>query len=301
MPNENVRFKPRREILTFEEIERFVHIVARLGVDRLRITGGEPLVRADVSSLVRKLAAIPGIRDLAMTTNGLLLRQHARHLKAAGLQRLNISLDAVSEETFQRISRRNGVSRVLDGIVAAQQCGFQRIRLNAVAIRGLTEGEIIPLTEFARDHELELRFIEFMPLDADENWHDDQVISGQEIRQRLEASFGRLIPANRSDPNQPARYYEFADGRGRIGFIDSVSEPFCEHCNRLRITAEGKVRNCLFATEECDARALLRGRASDEAIAALVRTCVAGKKAGHGEDSPEFMARPARAMYQIGG
>ncbi|MFV1966801.1 MAG: GTP 3',8-cyclase MoaA [Pirellulaceae bacterium] len=301
MPLTKVHFKPRHEILTFEEIERLVRVLAKLGVDKLRVTGGEPLVRANVDALVRKLAAVPGIRDVAMTTNGLLLKEQAAGLKAAGLQRLNVSLDAVREETFQRITRRKGVGRVMEGIAAARRCGFDRIRLNAVAIRGWTEDEIVPLAEFAREHDLELRFIEFMPLDADEQWQDSQVIPGQEIRKRLEDRFGPLTPAQHPDPTQPARDFQFSGGRGHVGFIDSVTEPFCEHCNRLRITAEGRVRNCLFSTEEWDARALLRGSGSDEELAELVRACLLAKKTGHGEDSPEFMARPGRAMYQIGG
>jgi cyclic pyranopterin phosphate synthase len=301
MPLTNVRFRPRHEILTFEEIERFTRIVARMGVDKLRITGGEPLVRANLDVLVRKLAAIPGIRDLALTTNGLLLKQQAEALKVAGLHRLNVSLDAVREATFRRITRRRGVQRVLEGIAAARHAGFSRIRLNAVAIRGMTEDEMVPLAEFAREHDLELRFIEFMPLDGEEQWENDQVIPGQEIRLRLEARFGPLRRVAGADATQPARDYQFTDGRGRVGFIDSVTEPFCEHCNRLRITAEGQVRNCLFSTEEWDARGLLRGGGSDQEIAALVRDCVAQKKTGHGEDTPQLIARPGRAMYQIGG
>jgi cyclic pyranopterin phosphate synthase len=221
-------------------------------------------------------------------------------LKAAGLHRLNISLDAMSEVTFQRISRRPGLNRVLDGIRAAQRAGFEKIRLNAVAIRGITEEEVVPLGEFARQQDLELRFIEFMPLDADGNWQSDQVLSGEAIRRLLEAAFGTLVPRDRPDPSQPAVDYEFADGIGRIGFINPVSQPFCGDCNRLRITAEGQVRNCLFSTIEWDARALLRGGGSDNEIAQLVRECVAAKKPGHGIDSDQFI-RPERAMYQIGG
>jgi cyclic pyranopterin phosphate synthase len=300
MPEEIVQFKPRHEILSFEEIERFVRVLAGLGVNKLRLTGGEPLVRADLSVLVGKLAAVPGIRDIALTTNGILLSDQADALKAAGLHRLNISLDAMSEDTFQRISRRPGLHRVLDGIRAAQRAGFEKIRLNAVAIRGITEEEVVPLGEFARQQDLELRFIEFMPLDADGNWQSDQVLSGEAIRRLLERAFGPLVPRDRPDPSQPAVDYEFADGIGRIGFINPVSQPFCGDCNRLRITAEGKVRNCLFSTIEWDARALLRGGGSDDEIARLVRECVAAKKPGHGIDSAEFI-RPERAMYQIGG
>lgn len=300
MPNENVQFKPRHELLSFEEIERFVRVSARIGISRIRLTGGEPLVRAELPVLVRKLVAIAGIRDVALTTNGILLAEQAEALRAAGLQRLNVSLDAMSEETFRRISRRPGLNQILEGIDEARRVGFSRIRLNAVAIRGITEGELIPLVEFARARDLELRFIEFMPLDAEANWESDQVLPGAEIRARLEAELGPLVPEPRHDPSQPAVDYRFARGPGRIGFINPVSQPFCGDCNRLRLTAEGQVRNCLFSTEEWDARRLLRAGGTDGDLETLIRDCVAAKKAGHGIDSPEFL-RPERAMYQIGG
>jgi GTP 3',8-cyclase len=299
MPYEDVQFKPRHELLSFEEIERFASVVARLGVRKLRLTGGEPLVRAELPALVAQLAAVPGIDDLAMTTNGILLAQHAAALKRAGLQRLNISLDAMREDVFERIARRRGLNQVLDGIAEAQRQGFRQIRLNAVAIRGITEDEVVPLARFAREHGLELRFIEFMPLDAEQRWRNEQVLTGDEIRARLEAEFGPLTPADRPDPSQPAVDYRLADG-GRIGFINPVSEPFCGDCNRLRITAEGQVRNCLFSTVEWDARAVMRNGGSDDELADLVRACVAAKKTGHGMDEPGFL-RPQRAMFQIGG
>ena len=300
MPSEDVVFRPREELLTFEEIDRFARVMAGMGVDRLRLTGGEPLVRAEISGLIGKLVAIPGIRDVAMTTNGILLDAQAEQLKAAGLNRLNISLDCMKEETFQRISRRKGLQRVFDGIFAAQRVGFDRIRLNAVAIRGITDDEIVPLGEFARQHDFELRFIEFMPLDAEGNWQSEQVFTGADIRRRLEDAFCPLVPAARPDPSQPAVDYCFEDGCGRIGFISPVTQPFCTDCNRLRITAEGQVRNCLFSMAEWDARALMRGGGSDRELAELVRDCVGAKKTGHGIDTPEF-SRPDRAMYQIGG
>jgi len=300
MPDENIRFKPRHELLTFEEIERFAKVVAGLGVHKLRLTGGEPLVRAELPKLVARLARLPGIDDLALTTNGILLAEQAAALKAAGLKRLNISLDALREETFRTIARRDGLDRVLAGIFAAQRIGFERIRLNAVAIRGITEEEVVPLGAFAREHGLELRFIEFMPLDAENHWSSEQVLGGEEIRELLEAEFGPLLPAARPDPSQPATDFAFADGCGKIGFINPVTQPFCGDCNRLRLTAEGQVRNCLFSVVEWDARELLRGDASDAEIAQLVRDCVAAKKPGHGIDSPQFV-KPQRAMYQIGG
>lgn len=300
MPDENVRFKPRSEILSFEEIERFVRVVAAMGVRKLRLTGGEPLVRADMPGLIGRLATIPGIDDIAMTTNGILLADHAQALKAAGLHRLNISLDALSEETFRRISRRDGLDRVLAGIAAGKAAGFKKIRLNAVAIRGTTEPEIVPLASFAREHGMEMRFIEYMPLDAENQWDHHQVLTGEEIRRTIEAAISPLEPAERDDPSQPAMDYQFADGTGQIGFINPVTQPFCGDCNRLRLTAEGQLRNCLFSTVEWDARALLRSGASDAELSQLVCDCVAAKKPGHGIDSDDFV-RPGRAMYQIGG
>ena len=300
MPEENVQFKPRSEILSFEEIVRFTECAARLGVNKLRITGGEPLVRSNLSELIRQLVAINGIEDVALTTNGLLLEDHLQELKSAGLHRLNISLDTLTEETFQRISRRPGIEKVISAIKSAIAYDFNQIRLNAIAIRGLTENEIVPLGEFAREHKLELRFIEFMPLDADDQWEHEQVLSGTEIRSQLESAFCTLEPAHRKDPSQPAIDYNFSDGRGSIGFINPVTQPFCHDCNRLRITAEGKIRNCLFSIEEWDARELLRSDADDMQIQQLIRDCVAHKKAGHGIDSTEFV-KPDRAMYQIGG
>ncbi len=300
MPDENVRFKPRAELLTFEEIHRFVRVVAALGIRKVRITGGEPLVRADLPKLVSMLTKVPGIDDIALTTNGILLAEQAAALKQAGLQRVNISLDGMSEQTFERISRRSGLHRVLEGIAEAQRLKFAKIRLNAVAIRGITEDEVVPLGQFARDRGLELRFIEFMPLDAENRWQTDQVLTGQLIRQLLEDAFGPLRPTARPDPSQPALDFAFADGRGKIGFINPISQPFCDACNRLRLTAEGQVRNCLFSDTEWDARRLMRSGADDQQIAELVRQCVLAKKPGHGIDSPQFV-KPQRPMYQIGG
>jgi GTP 3',8-cyclase len=300
MPEENVQFKPREELLTFEEIARFVHVASELGVNKLRLTGGEPLLRQDLSQLVRMLVTIPGIHEVALTTNGILLNEQAAGLHAAGLHRLNISLDAMSEATFERIARRKGLQRVLDGIFAAQQAGFRRIRLNAVSIRGITEAEIVPLAQFARRHELELRFIEYMPLDADRHWDHDQVFSGDEVRSIIDREVGTLEPVSVEDPSQPATDFRYADGSGRVGFINPVTQPFCGACNRLRLTAEGDIRNCLFSIAEWDARALLRSNGTDADLTKLIQDCVAAKKAGHGIDTPAFQ-RPERAMYQIGG
>jgi cyclic pyranopterin phosphate synthase len=300
MPEENIRFKPRSEILSFEEIGRLVRTMAGLGIKKLRLTGGEPLVRSDLPELVRLLVKIPGIEEIALTTNGILLADCAADLKAAGLHRVNISLDSLQEEVFQRISRRPGLDKVLAGIAAAQNVGFEKVRLNAIAIRGLTESEVVPLGQFARERGLELRFIEFMPLDAENKWEAEQVLGGEEIRRLLESAFGPLLPSARPDASQPATDYHFTDGRGQIGFINPVTQPFCGDCNRLRVTAEGKLRNCLFSLVEWDARALLRSDASDELLAERIRECVLAKKPGHGIDGADFI-KPERAMYQIGG
>ena len=304
MPNENVQFKPRDEILTFEEISRFVRLMAECGVNKVRLTGGEPLVRADLPGLVSNIAAIPGITDIAMTTNGILLSKFAKQLRAAGLNRLNVSLDALDNETFRKIARRDGLQQALDGIQSAIDVGFDKIRMNAVAIKGMTESQILPLARFARTHRLELRFIEFMPLDAEATWTDESVLDGKVIREMLSAEFGKLREAPREDASQPAVDYLYSDQlphqQDIVGFIDPVSSPFCSTCNRLRITAEGTVRNCLFSDAEWDVRSLLRSDASDEQIIQTVRDSISQKKAGHGIDSDQFV-KPARAMYQIGG
>jgi cyclic pyranopterin phosphate synthase len=300
MPNENVRFKPRDELLTFEEIERFVRVVAPCGITKLRLTGGEPLVRRDLDRLIARLVKVPGIDDIALTTNGILLAEQAAALRAAGLQRLNISLDALDADLFRQIARRDGLEQVLAGIEAAQRVGFDKIKLNAVAIRGLTESQIVPLGRFARERGLELRFIEFMPLDAEKHWADEQVLSGETIVRMLAAAFGPLEPIPAPHPGQPASDHRFVDGGGTVGFINSVTEPFCETCNRLRLTAEGQVRNCLFSVEEWDARAVLRSGGTDDELESLVRKSIAAKRAGHGIHTDQFQ-RPERAMFQIGG
>ncbi len=300
MPNENIKFLPHAKILSFEEIVRFVRIVATAGVNRLRLTGGEPLVRSQLATLVEMLAQINGIDDIALTTNGILLADQAEALKRAGLSRLNISLDTLDPIKFEQIARRKGLERVLEGISVARQVGFEKIRINAVAIAGITETEIIPLVEFARLNGLELRFIEFMPLDAEQNWESPQVLTGATIRSLIQEQFGPLTAIKPLYASQPASDYQFADG-GVVGFIDPVSQPFCAACNRLRITAEGKIRNCLFSTVEWSVRELLRDPAvTDEMILQHVRECVAAKKSGHGIDSVDFQ-RPEKAMYQIGG
>lgn len=298
MPAEAI-FRPREELLAYEEIARVAAVAAGLGVRTARLTGGEPLLRRDLAALVRLLVAVPGIDEVALTTNGLLLAEQADDLAAAGLRRLNVSLDSLREDVFERIARRRGLDRVLAGLAAARRAGFAEIRINAVSIRGLTEDEIVPLARFCSREGFHLRFIEFMPLDAEEAWDRSRVLSGADVRAILEREIGPLVAETAGDLGQPAVDYRWADG-GRVGFINPVSQPFCDRCDRLRLTADGQFRNCLFSTTEWDVKAVLRGGGSDEEIAALLRQCVAAKKAAHGIDTPAF-ARPARAMYQIGG
>ena len=295
----DVVFKPREELLTAEEIARVAGVFAGLGIRTIRLTGGEPLIRRDLPALVRRLVAIPGIDEVALTTNGLLLADQAEPLREAGLGRLNVSLDSLRDDGFEQIARRPGLERVLAGLAAAKQAGFTGIRINAVSIKGLTESEIVPLARFCRREGFQLRFIEFMPLDADQAWDRSQVLSGADVRAILEREIGPLVADAPADVGQPAVDYRWVDGGG-VGFINPVTRPFCDRCDRLRLTADGQVRNCLFSTVEWDARRLLREGGDDAAIAALIRDCVAAKRAAHGIDTPAF-ERPARAMYQIGG
>ena len=300
MPEEGVKFVPRDEILSFEEIERFVRIAVGLGIDKLRVTGGEPLVRRDLPVLVRRLAALPGIQDLALTTNGVMLAELAEPLYEAGLRRLNVHLDTLDRERFRRISRRDDLDKVLAGLAAAKKLGFGPIKLNAVAVKNLLEPDIVPLASFGREHGFEVRFIEFMPLDAQDLWDRNKVLLADDIVAALSREIAPLIPVPDADPRAPALEYEFADGIGRVGFIASVSRPFCLNCNRLRLTADGKLRYCLFAIEEDDVKGLLRGGAPDDAIAALIRRNVAGKWEGHEINTSRFVP-PPRPMYAIGG
>lgn len=300
MPETGVHFVDRREILDFEEIERFVRIAVSLGINKLRITGGEPLVRRDLPVLIRRLAAIPGIRDLALTTNGVLLPELAQPLYEAGLRRLNVHLDTLDRERFARITRRDDLGKVLAGLDLARRIGFSRIKLNAVAVKDLVEPDIVPLARFARANGYEVRYIEFMPLDAQGLWDRSRVLLADEIIETLSREIAPLKPVPDPDPRAPATEYAFSDGIGSVGFIASVSRPFCLNCNRVRLTADGKLRYCLFAIEEDDVKGLLRGGATDEEIAALIRRNIAGKWEGHEINSARFVA-PPRPMYSIGG
>jgi cyclic pyranopterin phosphate synthase len=300
MPETDVHFVRRSEILDFEEIERFVRIAVTLGIRKLRVTGGEPLVRRDLAVLIRRLSTIPGIEDLALTTNGVLLPQLAAPLYEAGLRRINVHLDTIDRARFLEITRRDEIHKVLAGLEACKQLGYSKIKLNAVAVKHLVEPDIVPLARYARENGFEVRYIEFMPLDAQNLWDRSKVLLADEIIAILGREIAPLVPVPDPDPRAPASEYQFSDGIGRVGFIASVSRPFCLNCNRLRLTADGKLRYCLFAVEEDDVKTLLRSGASDEAIVALVRRNVAGKWEGHEINSTGFVA-PPRPMYSIGG
>jgi cyclic pyranopterin phosphate synthase len=300
MPEEGAVFSDRADILSYEEIERFVRAAVPLGINKLRLTGGEPLVRRDLASLVARLAVIPGILDLALTTNAVLLEQHAESLYKAGLRRLNIHLDTLDREKFQRITRRDDLPRVMAGIDAAVRAGFERIKLNIVAVKGLMEQDIVPMARFCRERGFEPRYIEFMPLDAQSLWERQRVLSADQMIAMLSEEISPLEPVPDADPRAPATEYRYADGGGKVGFIASVTRPFCLNCNRIRITSDGKLRYCLFAIEETDVRGLLRSSASDEEIAATIRRNVAEKWLGHEINSAKFVP-PPRPMYSIGG
>jgi len=299
MPAEGMAWLPREELLTFEEIERVVRVLAEMGVHDVRLTGGEPLVRRELPSLVAMLAAIPEVHEIALTTNGYLLERDAGALVAAGVNRFNVSVDSLQRERFEQMTRRDALDRVLRGLEAlAAHPEAHPIKVNAVAMRGFTEDEVIPFAHFAREHPYEVRFIEFMPLDADHAWSKDDVLTGEEVRAAIHAVFP-LEPEPRS-PSSTARSYRFADGRGRIGFINPVSEPFCGDCNRIRLTADGQLRTCLFSLRETDLRGALRAAADDDELEQVVRNAVWRKELKHHVGDPGFV-QPARSMSAIGG
>jgi len=300
MPAENVQFMERSSLLSFEEIEQFVRSVTPLGINKLRITGGEPLVRKDLPVLINGLSSVPGIDDIGMTTNGILFGEQAQALFDAGLRRINISLDALDPVKFREVTRRDGYEKVVEAIHIAKETGFSPIKVNAVSIRNLTEDQIVPFGHFARETGVEIRFIEFMPLDADNAWEREKVLFASEILEHLSSEIMPLVPCGQQNRAAPATDYEFEDGRGRIGFIPSVSQPFCGNCNRFRITADGKVRNCLFSLEETDIRQMLRDGAGRDEIQAAVRASITAKAAGHQINSADFI-QPDRPMYSIGG
>ncbi|NNE43407.1 MAG: GTP 3',8-cyclase MoaA, partial [Gemmatimonadetes bacterium] len=274
IPTEDVEWLPREGILSFEEIERFVRIVAPLGIRKLRITGGEPLLRKDLPDLVGRLVAVPGIEDVGMTTNAVGLDRQAAALWDAGLRRLNASLDTVDRDLYRQMTRRDRLPDVLTGLSAASAAGFAPIKVNAVIERAKNLHEVAPLAELAREHGYVMRFIEYMPIGMGDAWKSDAVVSNAEILERLR-TVGELEPLGEPDGTGPAQRWRWKDGRGEIGLIGSVTEPFCDHCNRIRITADGKLRTCLFSVGEYDVRERLRGSATDDQIAELVRDAVA--------------------------
>jgi GTP 3',8-cyclase len=306
MPEEGMDWLDRADILTFEEIERIARVcVERFGFDAIRLTGGEPTVRAHLPVLVAKLAALSvggsggegQSVDLSMTTNGATLALVADDLAAAGLRRVNISLDSLRPDRFTALTRRDVLDRVLDGIDAALAAGLTPVKVNAVVVRGQNDDEIVELARFGRDRGVVVRFIEYMPLDADGGWRLDQVVPGAEIVAAVDEHWPLEAEERAHDP---ARRWRYADGAGEIGIIPSVTDAFCSTCDRVRITADGAFRACLFAVDETDLRGPLRSGASDDDLAALISTTVAGKWAGHGIGEVNFI-RPRRSMSQIGG
>ena len=300
MPAEGLPWLPRDEVLSYEELARIARVcVERWGFDAIRITGGEPTLRADIVSLVAMLADL-GV-DLAMTTNAIRLVDLAGPLRDAGLSRVNISLDTLRPDTFRAITRRDDLDRTIAGIDAALAAGLDPVKVNAVVMRGVNDDEVVDLAAFARDRGLGLRFIEFMPLDAEQGWTLDQVVPAREILERVHAAFPLATePRAHVGHVEPAERFEYADGRGDVGVIASVTEPFCGDCDRVRVTADGRLRTCLFALDEHDLRALLRGGADDDAIAAAIERAVGAKWAGHRVGNVDFI-RPDRSMSQIGG
>jgi len=299
MPAEGLPWLERAEVLSFEEIERLVTLLAQMGVEELRLTGGEPLVRRDFPALAARLKRVPGLREVSVTTNGFLLERDAEALVAAGVDRFNVSVDSLQRDRFYEQTRRDALERVLAGLEhLATFPEAHPIKINAVAIRGFTEDEVLPFARFAREHPYEVRFIEYMPLDGDRSWKADQVLTGAEIRAAIHAVYP-LEPAAR-DPHATARVHRFADGQGRIGFINPVSEPFCGDCNRIRLTADGRLRTCLFSLHETDLRAVMRAGATDDELERTIRSAVWAKELKHHVNDPGFV-QPKRTMSAIGG
>ncbi len=299
MPAEGMPWLPRTEILTYEEITRFARLCLEFGVTGIRLTGGEPTVRKDLAVLVSMLSGLkPGL-DLSLTTNGIKIPEMAVALRDAGLTRLNVSLDTLDRERFNSIARRDRLADVIAGLEAARAIGFSPIKINAVLMRGFNDDEAVPLARWARDEGYQLRFIEWMPLDFQHSWDREKIVTAAEILEQLNAAFP-LEPMRVSDPSAPATMYRYLDGHGSVGVIASVSRPFCGHCDRIRLTADGQIRTCLFANREYDIRAAMRSGADDDAIGELLRAAVWRKEPGHLINSPLFK-QPERGMSAIGG
>jgi GTP 3',8-cyclase len=301
MPAEGLPWLPRSEILTYEEIARIASIMTHIGIEQIRITGGEPLVRADVPILVGMLHNLPGLRSLSLTTNGTRLPQLVAPLAQAGLTRINVSLDTLIPHKFFQITRRDALQSVLAGLEALEEYpSIHPIKVNAVAMRNFTEEEVLDFAELARRKPFTIRWIEFMPLDADQIWTKDDILTGAEIQAMIERVYGPLIPVVGENKAETAHRYRFADGIGEVGFINPVSEPFCAECDRIRLTAEGGLRTCLFSQEETDLRTILRGGGSDSDLEAAIRGAVWQKELKHAIGDRQFK-RTRRSMSMIGG
>ncbi len=300
MPEDMV-FLPDTALMTFDEIHHLTRIFVGLGVNKVRITGGEPLVRPGVPGLIKRLMEFGELRDISLTTNGIGLITQAEALYNAGLRRINVSLDTLNEEKFEQMTRRKVLSRVIAGLESAHRCGFNPIKVNAVAMRGFTDDEIVDLATFARENGYQLRFIEFMPLDADDIWGRNMFIPGKEIIEKINAIYPvEPVALNGDAKSDTAKRFRFTDNGNEVGVIPSVSAPFCENCNRVRLTADGKFRTCLFSLIETDLLTPLRDGASDASIAELILDAVAQKEAGHKINATDFV-KPERNMSRIGG
>jgi cyclic pyranopterin phosphate synthase len=301
MPAEGLPWLKKAEILSYEEIERVARVTVNLGIEQIRLTGGEPLVRRDVPELVRQLRKIEGLRSLSITTNGILLKQQAHALAEAGLTRINVSVDSLVREKFAKLTRRDQLERVLEGLEEVEKYpSIHPIKVNAVAIRDYSEEEALDFVRLARRKAYIMRWIEFMPLDADQIWRKEDILTGAELKAIIEAEYGPLVPITSGDPSETARRYTFSDGIGEIGFINPVSEPFCATCDRIRLTADGQLRTCLFATEETDLRSVIRSEASDDVLADTIRRAVWHKELKHYIGDKRFK-RANRSMSMIGG
>jgi len=299
MPEEGMEWLKKNMLLSFEEIKRLVDIFASLGVSKIRLTGGEPLMRQELWRLVGMIRSVGGIRDIALTTNGYFLKQQARRLREAGLDRINVSLDSLDPATFSAMARRDHFRDTWEGIEEALRCGISPVKINVVLIRGMNDGEIESFAALARSRPVVVRFIEFMPIGSEDDWSIDRVVPAKEVIERIDA-VAHILPVPGGSVNAPAEIYRFADGEGEIGVISSVTQPFCGDCNRVRITSDGKFRTCLFSLKETDLRGLMRGGAGDEEIAATIVRAVRGKEEGHLINRPGFV-RPERTMSSIGG
>jgi cyclic pyranopterin phosphate synthase len=299
MPAEGMPWLAKEQLLSYEEIARFAKVALSMGVHGIRLTGGEPTVRTDLPTLVRLLNELQPDLDLSLTTNGLKLTAMAGELRDAGLKRVNVSLDTLDRERFHQIARRDRLHEVLDGLAAAKRVGLAPIKINAVLMRGFNEHDALPLARWAREEGFELRFIEWMPLDFQHTWSREKLVPASETLAAIAAEFP-LEPAEGEDPSAPATVYRYLDGGGRVGVIASVTRPFCGHCDRIRLTADGQIRTCLFSLKEYDFRSLMRGGGSDEDIARLLVSAVHRKEPGHLINSP-FFEQPARGMSAIGG